>query len=388
MQAWANILFVAAILWPAATTRGEEAPAAAPTPPSNIERRLETARILEPILANPPCSGLLVFEVEPGSQAEKAGLMPGDILTDYDGQPVSSIAELSELARQVFRGKPKSILVLVKRGNEEIASEFEPAPMGLRMTAVQQGRGVTLWRAPTQYQPASEGLTNTLRAAHRWERLTRDGATVGWTHYYYTRKGQELIQRFQSRLVGDGFDERADVTVAFAANPYLSLRSAQITSNDRLILNVKFNNAVAEGERMGIPVQASVAKDAVSFHLAGLVASMMPQEKGACLRCSYLDAGSLSAAPYADLYCLGSEKVQLGPTNIDAVHYEQTVFGERVADFWIDDQRTLVKTRFADGSEAVRARYEDLVQEFPDIRETFPPIEQIPEPMPTAPQAN
>src|SRR5690606_18999927 len=113
----------------------------------------------------------------------------------------------------------------------------------------------------------------TLRAAHRWERLTRDGTTVGWTHYYYTRKGQELIQRFQSRLVGDGFDEKADVTVAFAANPYLSLRSAQITSNDRTILNVKFNNAVAEGERMGIPVQAPVAKDAVSFHLAGLVAS-------------------------------------------------------------------------------------------------------------------
>jgi hypothetical protein len=380
---------VTLVLGTAAVSAQDAQPAPKDAPNSaDAQRRIETARVLEPILANPPCSGLLVFEVEPGSQAERAGLKPGDILTTYDGQPVASIGELSELARQVFQGKPTSIVVIVKRGSEEIVSEFEPAPMGLRMTAVQAGRSVKLWRAPTPYQPNSEGLTNALKSPHRWERLTRDNMTVGWAHHYYTRKGPELVQRTQSRLFGDGFDERADVSVQFATNPYLSLRSAQISSNDRSILSVKFNHAMAEGERMGIPVHAPVAKDAVSFHLAGMVASMMPREAGACLRCSYLDAGSLSAAPYADLYCVGPETLKVELDAVETVHYEQTVFGEKVADFWIDGNRSIVKTRFADGLEATRADYAELQKQFPDIDKSFPPIEQIPEVGPAIPQAN
>ena len=64
--------------------------------------RDEIARDIEPVLANPYATGLLVFDVEPKSQAEKAGLRRGDILTHYDAQPVSTTTELTEL-----RGLPR-----------------------------------------------------------------------------------------------------------------------------------------------------------------------------------------------------------------------------------------------------------------------------------------
>jgi S1-C subfamily serine protease len=66
---------------------------------------------------------LLVVAVTPGSPAEAAGLMVGDLLLDFDGHPVRSADELLELLTAERIGHPVSIQV--RRG---------AAPLGLTIT--------------------------------------------------------------------------------------------------------------------------------------------------------------------------------------------------------------------------------------------------------------
>jgi serine protease Do len=68
--------------------------------------------------------GVLVSEVAPGSAAARAGLRPGDVVSEVQGKPVSSPAELAgmleklgsgQVARlKVVRGDSKSFIALEK----------------------------------------------------------------------------------------------------------------------------------------------------------------------------------------------------------------------------------------------------------------------------------
>lgn len=349
--------------------------------------RAELADLLAPILLDPPCDGMVVFEVVPGSQADREGIVAGDILTHYDGQPVGTTQALSELARAAITGERKSILVLFQRRGEELAREFEPAPLGVRLAAVRQGTTTTLWRDATPFTPDPAALERALTRGHRWERLTRGATTVGWAHHYLTRQGSVFARRTQTFLQSDGQSERRDVTVTFEAGQFLSPRALKVMVDDKVVLDLVVAGDVVKGERAGIPIEAPFELDAVSCHLAPLVAAQMPLAVGACLRSSYLEYASLFAAPFADLACVSREKVPAGGDVVDTYRFEQTVFGAPAADFWIDAERDIVKVRLADGLEAARVTESELVAEFPEFATTFGPIEAI-APTDTAPQAN
>lgn len=349
--------------------------------------RAQLASLLAPILRDPPCDGLVVFEVVPGSQADREEVVAGDILTHYDGQPVGTTQALSELARIAISGDRKSILVLFQHAGEERALEFEPAPLGVRLAAIRKGTSATLWRDATPFIPDPAALERQLARSHRWERLTRGARTVGWAHHYVVRQGSGFARRSQTYLQTEGQSERRDVTVTFEAGPFLSLRSLKVVVDDKLVLNLAVSGDVLKGERAGIPVEAPFEADAVSCHLAPLVAAQMPPTIGACLRSSYLEYASLFAAPFSDLACVAREKVPAGGDVVDAFRYEQTVFGSPVADFWIDAERDVVRVRLADGLESARVTESELAAEFPEFAATFTPIEAIP-PTQSAPKAN
>jgi len=63
--------------------------------------------------------GVLVTRVEPGSSADRGGLMVGDLITSLNGQDVINRGHFENILRQNFqRG---SISVTVQRANEEVA---------------------------------------------------------------------------------------------------------------------------------------------------------------------------------------------------------------------------------------------------------------------------
>ncbi len=62
--------------------------------------------------------GVFVFSVTPGSAAEEAGLVPGDVITEFDGKQLESVEDLYAALRGKSPGD--SVSMQVTRGSEQI----------------------------------------------------------------------------------------------------------------------------------------------------------------------------------------------------------------------------------------------------------------------------
>jgi S1-C subfamily serine protease len=73
----------------------------------------------------PAASGVLVISVAPGSPAERAGLREGDVMIEFNGQPIPSIDALHKLltADQIGISLP----LTVARGTEKLTLSISPA---------------------------------------------------------------------------------------------------------------------------------------------------------------------------------------------------------------------------------------------------------------------
>jgi hypothetical protein len=378
----ALLLTVSSASFPALAIDEPKTEAAAPSDREGL------ATAIAPVLAKPSATGLLLFDVVEKSQAQLAGFQVGDILTHYDGQSVATTGQLIEAAKKAARENRGKLLTVVRRGDKELEAELEAAPLGVRLIPVRENEGRTLWRPATAYKPDFRGLSTLLKEGHRWELLWVREKVVGWSHSHLSRSGEHLALRTQSRIQSDVVNEKSDVTAVFRADGPLSVLSLRLVRQDRVLLDVVRENGRFVGDRSGIPVSAAVPNDAVSIHLAGWVASSMPRQEGACRRCSYLETASLEPAPFADLMCMGKEPLALGGKEVTTHRYELTVFGDKLASFWIDESGNILRTMHAGGIVSAPVPREQVIAQFPDCLKTFGSIEETPKPRAAAPKAN
>ena len=71
-------------------------------------------------------SGVMAASVEPGSPAERAGVMRNDVIVGFGGAPVAGIDDLQRMLTGDRVGKPSELTVI--RGAEKHALEITPAP--------------------------------------------------------------------------------------------------------------------------------------------------------------------------------------------------------------------------------------------------------------------
>jgi S1-C subfamily serine protease len=57
-------------------------------------------------------SGVMIFSVEPGAPARKAGLTMGDVIVSFNGKPVTSFYDLPRLLAEDVAGKETKIVIL------------------------------------------------------------------------------------------------------------------------------------------------------------------------------------------------------------------------------------------------------------------------------------
>jgi hypothetical protein len=341
--------------------------------------RDQNAPILEQMLREPPHDGLLVFEVLPGLQASKAGVQVGDILTDYDGKRIRTVSQLQRVATLAAKENRKALPAVFMRGTKEIQADFDAAPMGLRFTAVAKGDRRILWRSSTSYTPDFRPVSNAIQAGHHWQIIQFAGKNIGWSHTYFQHLSDRSVMRVQSQSASEQLKEKRDLVLTFdPTSRNLAIKSYRLLANDKLALDMHVLGGAFSGTRFGIRDSAAMPVDCVCADLAGFVASCMPREKGACLRCSYLEAGSVVAAPYADLYCLGADQTDVGSAKVSAFRYDQTVFGRSVAHYWVNINGEVVKTRFGNGFTAIRSSAQEVRNTFPESTQAFPAIEQLP----------
>jgi hypothetical protein len=341
--------------------------------------REKTARVIEPLLLNPPKSGLLVFDVLPKLQADRAGFRIGDIITEYDGRELRTTSQLQKIAQAAAKEGRGNLDVAAYRNGQLVEAKFDAAPLGVKLVAVNKGERRVLWRPATEFKADMSGLFRTVNLKHRWELLQYGGKNMGWAHTYYAVSRNQIVMRVQSQTMSEQLKEKRDMIVAFSADsPTLAPQSIRLSVDGKLVLNLKNESGVLQGTRAGIRDSAPLPSDTVLADLGGLVASTLPRQKGACLRCSYLESGSLVAAPFADLFCLGPDDVKLPSGGVDCVRFDQAVFGRSVVHYWLDAKGEVVQTRFGNGFMAVRSTSTEVGLAFPNASGEFSPIEQMP----------
>lgn len=285
---------------------------------------------IAPVLADVPTTGLLVFDVIKGSQAAKAGIQHGDIVTHYDGQPISNHQDLMNLAKVANNEKRTEVLVIIRRGAETLEFTLSPGPMGVRLEDVVEGE--------KRFLPPRVGMVGQLpnidivRAmvaenSHHWQLVYSDAdpsKPIGWTHHYLTeRPGDGPVLRIQQQLaVGDRMI-RQDVVIAFRFDPLLSPRSLLLSVDDKMLLDFEREGDVANGHRVGVPIKVAMSRDVVSSYLAPYIAAAMNAGGTDRLDVSLLMPASLEAAPLGEfnrdpktnevvLTTLGREEMRIG----------------------------------------------------------------------------
>jgi uncharacterized iron-regulated protein len=73
---------------------------------------------------------VLVEGVTPGSPAEKAGILPGDRILSFDGQPVSEVADVFLSVREKKEGDEAAVIIRRDGAEESLRVRFFPIPAG------------------------------------------------------------------------------------------------------------------------------------------------------------------------------------------------------------------------------------------------------------------
>lgn len=108
----------------------------------NGMRRIPTSGGLLGVGLGPPQEGIPVFRVDPGGAAERAGLEPGDVITEIDGRPVGA---MRDFVRGLRNSPPDARFRLtVVREGKELTVPMTLQEGGMGVTLVTEAAGVTI----------------------------------------------------------------------------------------------------------------------------------------------------------------------------------------------------------------------------------------------------
>lgn len=125
----------------------------------------------------------IILGVAEGSPAENAGMQPGDLITEINGQPISSFNELRELTQQNL---DKEMSVTLQRGDETLSVSLVPrsrppegeGAMGIASTdaaaAIEANTGLTYQDGPPQEVLVSQSFGEAVQFS-----LSRTGEILG-----------------------------------------------------------------------------------------------------------------------------------------------------------------------------------------------------------------
>lgn len=121
----------------------------------------------------PAAGGVVVESVSSGTPAEKAGVKAGDIITEFDGERIRSVAHLTRLVRESAEGR--AVKMMVWRDGKRMDLTVTPAATG---SALWASRGEDSAKLQEQYQkrldevmPKLERELPRLRREYRFDTL-------------------------------------------------------------------------------------------------------------------------------------------------------------------------------------------------------------------------
>lgn len=331
---------------------------------------------LAPFLNPVPATGLLILEVVSGSNADQIGLRVGDIITHYDGQPVAQHAELSSLARVANNDRRPQVLLVIRRGDEEIEKTLPVGPIGVRLEDVTEGeeRILPSAKAIDGPEPDHSTLARWLeRKSHFWWIVYRGTEAVGWQHHYLAFESDRApALRVQDYLQVGSLTRRGDRIIGFALDTHLTPRTLRLWENDKPVFDVTWKEDQIVGQRLGMPTEIAATKGTLPLELAPYLAISMARAGTRRMNVQVL-MGGIEAAP-------------LGEISLD----EPSPNGETAAIVRGLGRETARMSVSADGSwrpiqyrgsfRLEPATAQQVAERFPESTAEFGPIETFPRP--------
>lgn len=340
-----------------------------PAPPLSADD--DEVSALEKALSDPPATGLLVTRVLPDSQAERHGILPGDIMVSYAGVPLPDV-EAMGIARVAGEGKDTIEVRFIRDGwGKTFTLDF--GQIGINLMPVVKGEG-------------RQTLPSATVDSFDYSAFVEQGAD-DW--YYFLREGARAgVGRIQVRRVGDSLfvhsEEALDLGTELNDHEVLSATSTSL----KPIMTV-FRDRMDDWVRYGLPMSSShgcalwnstttgpgaeestsVRKyhgRAVPVYMVETLVALMPREEGACFRFLPLHEGSGELELESALVGIGEETVDVAGTEVEGFKFEwRRLDAQVISVFWVDENGKLFLADYG-GIKAVHATRAEAMKGQPE----------------------
>jgi hypothetical protein len=314
----------------------------------------DTTSLLDEAIVRPGATGLLITSVLPDSQAANAGILPGDIVIAYAGQPTPDLPALNA----AVAGAGAKIRLLTVRGTTERSVAIEKGRIGVTLIPVKKGEG----REPLPAGNVKSFDFSSLETRERvsWFAFYRAGERCGYGRIRALLVGDRLVVMTEEVYEDSTRIYDHEVTNVTTAKGMPLLRLAVF--RDRMNDWERFGSACACGENEFLwtvvsrgpgseeeAFQTHIGTGVVPAYMLETLASFMPRKRGACLRFLPLFEGSGRVALPSALVCLKTENVTTGGKTAPAWRFEwRTLDGATNAVYWLDGSGRVVRADYGD----------------------------------------
>lgn len=314
---------------------------------------------VEEALKKPPATGLLITFVSAGSQAQRVGMQPGDVLVSYGGTAVPSRDALAAAMKEAAGQEPLECVLV--RGTQRVTVDVAPGRLGINVSAVVKDQPPEPLPAATEAGVPWSGLGRGPREV--WYAFSLDGENkVGFEHGELRLREGMLWLRHEVAFDGGeqwGLNHQvveATVQVAHGfvlhSTRYENLRDGWVglgarreQADGRSVWWVKWPPAGDEPRERTLSLPSDLP--VVPSYMVEALASFLPRKAKACLQFRPLNEGLGTIDLPAALYCAGQEEIEQGGLKKKAWKIEQRKLGTGVTStYWVSDDGSVLRVHY------------------------------------------
>ncbi|GEM_PF-4796809 len=335
--------------------------------------------LLAKVMASPTSTGLLVTDVDAGTQANTIGLASGDILVSYDGRP---IPDPQALQAAIAAAKEKKTVALeVDRQGE--ARKFDLTvglKIGIAILPVQ--KGVAIDPLPPDSAPKLDwGRFDA--PGELWMSFYESGKKAGFEHVTWARKDGVLTLRHEVAFDGGeawglnhflvdselSTGERGGGLKSRFENPLTHLVSEGSVVNDPKAPSAGWETTITPPDtKEPEKVRRSAPGDLIPTYDILFVAQALPRAEGTAYRFSPVEEVTGKIMHSSALVVVGRQKAKLADRKLEGWQVEWRLIGRPANVYWLDDQGALLGVSYGDAFAIPSTKEEALAGLHPDLK--------------------
>jgi hypothetical protein len=265
----------------------------------------------------PRATGVLVTSVEPGSQAERLGLRPADILIQY-GKLLAPTFE-SLRAKTAATPAARTVTICFVRNDAMQFGTARGGTLGITGVPVVQGPP-NVEPEPTEWEPDYSLLD---AGGDTWYAYEYMGYR-GWEHEAWRREGEYYVFSYETK--GEGFNARCEAKLARTKG--LLLTSYTFWEEGKESCRITRQGDVYTVVSGGKTVRRAYPWGALPYFVSGWLRYSIPLQPGTVATCWLFDDQSGRSMGRYQIVVCPKRKVEIWGKQVEAIPFEQRRLGQ------------------------------------------------------------